>query len=63
MQKVSPAIETHLRVSRQIDRFGQLEIKANRPSPGIQTADPRACSRSSEVQRKGCPRWIGVLTV
>jgi hypothetical protein len=28
LQRISPAIETHLRVARQVDRFSQIELRA-----------------------------------
>ena len=38
LQKILPAIETHLRVTRQVDRFAQIEIRAaeiRQPKPDL----------------------------
>ena len=42
LQRMLPAIETHLRVTRQVDRFAQLEIRnaeARKPKPTVDDRD------------------------
>jgi hypothetical protein len=43
LEQILPAIETHLRVMRQVDRFAQIELRAN------QSRKPRAKDNSSSA--------------
>ena len=49
VQRILPAIETHLRLARQVDRFAQIEVRAaesRKPKPGADDAMKR-CLESS----------------
>jgi len=43
LEQILPAIETHLRVTRQVDRFAQIEMRAN------EARKPRARDNSSSI--------------
>ena len=40
MHRILPAIETHLRVTRQVDRFAQIELRAAAARKPKGTDDP-----------------------
>jgi hypothetical protein len=50
VQRLLPAIETHLRLTRQVDRFAQIEVRAaesRKPKPGDDDAMKRRLESSS----------------
>ena len=42
LQRMLPALETHLRVTRQVDRFAQLEVRSHQARQPKGAADVRA---------------------